>query len=166
MRRPYDHRLGRTKERDRTRVHPGVIRGRGKFSKPSHAARLTLSLECGIEPPSNAASGQSAGTGHDAQRDSYPHRKGTRRHSPPPPAESPAHFCFIARFRRGHIRLGSLGRVPIPVPGMAPRGTAASRFAVASHQPSDSPSPGPSYWFVGSEGNGHTNSGRIPTGAS
>ena len=128
---------------------------------------LTLSLQCEIEPPSNEASEKSAGTGHDAERDTKRHRKAVRRHSPrPPPAESPAHFGSIARFRRDHIRLGSLDRVLNPVPDMIPRGTAASRRAGVSHQPSDSPFPGASYRLVGSEGNGHTSGGRIPAGAS
>ena len=114
---------------------------------------LTLSLRCEIEPPSNAASEKSAGTGHDVERDTKRHRKAVRRHSPrPPPAESPVHFGSIARFRRDHIHLGSLDRVPIPVPDTAPRGAAASRFAVASHQLSDFPSPGTSYWFGGERG--------------
>ena len=128
---------------------------------------LTLSLRCEIEPPSNAASGKSAGTGHDTQRDPYQNRKVVDRHSPrPPPAESPAHFGSIARRRRENLRLGSLERGLDPVPDMIPRGMAASRLAVTSHRRSDFPSPSPSYWFVGSEGNGHTSGGSIPAVAS
>ena len=124
---------------------------------------LTLSLRCEIEPPSNAASEKSAGTGHDVERDTKRHRKAVRRHSPrPPPAESPAHFDSIARFRRDHIRLGSLERGLNSVPDRIPRGAAASRFAVASHQLLDLPSPGTSCWFGGSEGNRHTSGGSIP----
>ena len=128
---------------------------------------LTLSLRCEIEPPSNAASGKSAGTGHDAQRAPYRHWKAVRRHSPrPPPAESPAHFGSIARHRRGNIRLGIPERILNLVPGMTPRGAAASRLAVASHQSSDVPSPGTSCWFGRVEGTGHTIGGSIPAVAS
>ena len=128
---------------------------------------LTLSLRCEIEPPSNAASEKSAGTGHDVERDTKRYRKAVRRHSPrPPPAESPAHFGSTARLRRDHIRLGSLERGLIPVPDTVPRGAAASRFAVASHQLLDLPSPDTSCWFGRGEGNGHTSGGRIPAVAS
>ena len=116
MRHPYDHRPGRRKERDRTRACPGHRPGVRKIFQTEPASRLTLSLPCGTKPPSNAVSGKSAGTGHDAQRDPYPHRKTVRRHGPPP-AESPAHFCSIARRRRDYIRLGSLERVHPSVSG-------------------------------------------------
>ena len=132
-----------------------------------HASRLTSRLPCGIEPPSNAANGKSAGTRHEAERDTKRHRKGVRRHSlRPPPAESPAHFCSIARFLRAHIRLGSLERGLNPVP---------HRFRVALLRlvlrwlhinPRILRPPAPSCWFVGSEGNDHTNSGSIPAVAS
>ena len=141
--------------------------GERNFFEPRHPSRLTLSSQCGRRPPSNAASGKSAGTGHDAPRDTKRHRKVDHRHSPrPPPAESPAHFDSITRHRRGNIRLGSLGRIHAPVSGTDPCGAAASRRALASHRRSDVLSPGPAYWFGRSEGNRHPSGGSIPAGAS
>ena len=90
-------------------LRPGVAASKSRVS------RLTFSSQCGTRRPFNAASGKSAGTGHDAQRDTKRHRKVGRRHSPPPPAESPAPFGSIARRCRGNIRLGSLERIPNPV---------------------------------------------------
>ena len=96
---------------------------RGELFEPRRANRLTSNSQCERKPPSNAASGKSAGTGHDAQRDTKRHRKVGRRHSlRPPPAESPAHFDSITRRRRDHIRLGILDRVHAPVSGTDPCG--------------------------------------------
>ena len=167
MRRPYDRRAGEKKEKERAGFTPDVTGRRGKLFEPRRASRLTLSSQCEKRPPSNAASGKSAGTGHDAQRTPYRPRKVGRRHSPrpPPPAESPAHFDSIARRRRDHIHLGSLDRVHAPVSGTDPCGVAASCRAVASHRLSGFPSPGPAYWFGRSGGNGLTSGGSIPAGA-
>ena len=127
---------------------------------------LTSSLRCGIEPPSNAASGKAAGTGHDTQRAPYRNRKAGRRHSlRPPPAESPAHLGSIARRRRDHLRFGSLDRVHAPVSGTGSCGVAASCRAGTSHQSSDVPTLDTFGRFVGSR-NEKINSGSIPAVAS
>ena len=123
MRRPYDRRAGEKKEKEGAGLTLDVTGRRGELFEPRHASRLTLTSQCEKGPPSNAASGKSAGTGHDAQRDTKRHRKVVRRHSlRPPPAESPAHFDSIARRRRDHIRLGSLDRIHAPVSGTDPCG--------------------------------------------
>ena len=110
MRRPYDRRAGEKKEKERAGFTPDVTGRRGKLFEPRHTSRLTSSSQCERRPPSNAASGKSAETGHDAQRTPYRYRKIGRRHSlRPPPAESPAHFDSITRRRRAHLHLGSLG---------------------------------------------------------